>query len=421
MNGFTAADMTTAAANGFRDGLAAHPAAAQEAVVWGIRIGDSDSWGYTNNEEQADFLGKQSGLPYEKKPLYAAPVAAAPKWKHIKTAPADERILVRSASGIVHAANWGRNPSTGEEVWLVCISSDGAAVSVSAIEWMALPAAAASPADGAVLTNPYTGQPRDYRDVESDPAGTLIVEPGKPLKAASTPAAPVVPDLNTYERSEREPVGPTTKETWWAGYRAGKGLPPDTLRSVAVRTPAAPGIDLEQFRPFVELERGFIANRIDRCDAIGTGERLTVLQAELANADRLLRLIDDSRLIDASPKGGIDACAWAGDGEGNWHTACGEIFTLMEGTPTDNKMRHCPYCGKNLRATSADVCVAVISASYEDTRSEARDAARYRWLRNHYEPSFHDSECDSLIGLHGEDLDDAIDDEMQATSAELGA
>lgn len=47
----------------------------------------------------------------------------------------------------------------------------------------------ASSADSAVLTNPYTGQPRDYRDVESDPAGTLIVEPGKPLEAASTPAA----------------------------------------------------------------------------------------------------------------------------------------------------------------------------------------------------------------------------------------
>jgi hypothetical protein len=38
---------------------------------------------------------------------------------------------------------------------------------------------------GAVLTNPYTGEPRDYRDVESDPAGTLIVEPGEPLRSAS--------------------------------------------------------------------------------------------------------------------------------------------------------------------------------------------------------------------------------------------
>lgn len=33
-NGFSAADMSTAAANGFRDGLAAQPGAAQEAVAW---------------------------------------------------------------------------------------------------------------------------------------------------------------------------------------------------------------------------------------------------------------------------------------------------------------------------------------------------------------------------------------------------
>lgn len=36
----------------------------------------------------------------------------------------------------------------------------------------------------ALLTNPYTGTPRDYRDVESDPAGVLIQEPGAPLRAA---------------------------------------------------------------------------------------------------------------------------------------------------------------------------------------------------------------------------------------------
>jgi hypothetical protein len=37
----------------------------------------------------------------------------------------------------------------------------------------------------AKLTNPYTGTPRDYRDVESDPAGVLIQEPGAPLRAAA--------------------------------------------------------------------------------------------------------------------------------------------------------------------------------------------------------------------------------------------
>jgi hypothetical protein len=43
-------------------------------------------------------------------------------------------------------------------------------------------------AQPALLTNPHTGTPRDYRDVESDPAGTLIVKPGEPLRAAPQPA-----------------------------------------------------------------------------------------------------------------------------------------------------------------------------------------------------------------------------------------
>lgn len=38
-----------------------------------------------------------------------------------------------------------------------------------------------------VLTNPWNGEPRDIRDVESDPTGILMVEPGKPLRAADQP------------------------------------------------------------------------------------------------------------------------------------------------------------------------------------------------------------------------------------------
>lgn len=50
-----------------------------------------------------------------------------------------------------------------------------------------------------VLSNPWTGEPRDYRDVNSDPEGVLCVEPGAPLKAAPdrsglTVKAVVVPD-----------------------------------------------------------------------------------------------------------------------------------------------------------------------------------------------------------------------------------
>lgn len=48
-----------------------------EPVAWGVRIGDSDAWGYVEVESDADFIGKKSGLTYEKKPLYAAPPAQA--------------------------------------------------------------------------------------------------------------------------------------------------------------------------------------------------------------------------------------------------------------------------------------------------------------------------------------------------------
>lgn len=37
-----------------------------------------------------------------------------------------------------------------------------------------------------------------------------------------------------------EPNGLTPKEAWWAGYRAGKGLPSDMPRQEAVEAPPVP-------------------------------------------------------------------------------------------------------------------------------------------------------------------------------------
>ena len=77
---------------------------------------------------------------------------------------------------------------------------------------------------GATLSNPWTGKPRDYRDVNSDPEGVLCVEPGAPLKAATGVE------------------GLTTKEAWWAGARAGLGVPADMPRTeVAALLPAVTG------------------------------------------------------------------------------------------------------------------------------------------------------------------------------------
>lgn len=49
-----------------------------------------------------------------------------------------------------------------------------------------------------VTHNPYTGAPRDPRDIESDPMGLLIIDPRKPVKAASETAAPRTPGATEF-------------------------------------------------------------------------------------------------------------------------------------------------------------------------------------------------------------------------------
>ena len=61
---------------------APQPVPVQEPVAWQIRIGDSDDWSWLDSEEAADFYGKQSGLRYEKRPLYTAPQPVPVKTYH---------------------------------------------------------------------------------------------------------------------------------------------------------------------------------------------------------------------------------------------------------------------------------------------------------------------------------------------------
>ena len=44
----------------------------------------------------------------------------------------------------------------------------------------------------------------------------------------------------------------------------------------------------------------------------------------------------------------LKSCLWIEDNDGNWDTSCGEYFTLNEGTPKENGMKYCCYCGKRL-------------------------------------------------------------------------
>ena len=45
-------------------------------------------------------------------------------------------------------------------------------------------------------------------------------------------------------------------------------------------------------------------------------------------------------------------CHWVQDSDwensGDYYTSCGEAFSLCEGTPEENGLRFCCYCGKEL-------------------------------------------------------------------------
>jgi hypothetical protein len=41
-------------------------------------------------------------------------------------------------------------------------------------------------------------------------------------------------------------------------------------------------------------------------------------------------------------------CTWSQDEEGCWSTDCNNCFTLVDGSPEDNGMKFCCYCGKRL-------------------------------------------------------------------------
>ena len=74
-----------------------------------------------------------------------------------------------------------------------------------------------------VLFNPYTGNPRDVRDVQSDPQGILIVPPGKIETLASTPN-PVTEACQQWRESWSKPLsdaeilglGPGQEDAVWS-------------------------------------------------------------------------------------------------------------------------------------------------------------------------------------------------------------
>lgn len=43
-----------------------------------------------------------------------------------------------------------------------------------------------------------------------------------------------------------------------------------------------------------------------------------------------------------------EPCTWTQDADGAWNTTCGEAFYLDTGTPNENKLKFCCYCGAPL-------------------------------------------------------------------------
>lgn len=57
--------------------------------------------------------------------------------------------------------------------------------------------------------------------------------------------------------------------------------------------------------------------------------------------------VEDQAAVDADT-----GCAWTQDndeGSDTWATACGRLFCVTEGTPAENNMRFCCYCGEALQ------------------------------------------------------------------------
>jgi hypothetical protein len=82
--------------------------------------------------------------------------------------------------------------------------------------------------------------------------------------------------------------------------------------------------------------------------------RLGKRAREALTDERLGRLDDAIAALTAAaqPVEAVALCQWTQDGEGSdvWHAGCGHYFCLNEGTPTDNNMKYCCYCGCQIEA-----------------------------------------------------------------------
>lgn len=71
---------------------------------------------------------------------------------------------------------------------------------------------------------------------------------------------------------------------------------------------------------------------------------------------RCLRCGAGSEWLEGKPPTKSDACEWTQDADdGSWDTACGNKFYIENGTPEENDMLFCCYCGATLMTPNAEL------------------------------------------------------------------
>jgi len=78
---------------------------------------------------------------------------------------------------------------------------------------------------------------------------------------------------------------------------------------------------------------------IERCSRMLLAEPDT--KSALFSAENILREAREQDLESTQ-------CTWTSDNEGSYYTACGQYFSINEGTPEENGMRFCHYCGAGI-------------------------------------------------------------------------
>ena len=57
-------------------------------------------------------------------------------------------------------------------------------------------------------------------------------------------------------------------------------------------------------------------------------------------------------------------CTWTWEEEGTWNTSCAHQFVVNEGTPSENGMVYCCYCGRKLKEAHQAAGSFPVSSTY---------------------------------------------------------